>query len=51
MDLAYSEEHEQLRSTVRQFLQDHSDEASVRVWMEDRRGYDEAVWRKMATEL
>ena len=51
MELAYSEEHEQLRSTVRQFLQDHSDEASVRLWMEDGRGYDEAVWRKMAAEL
>ncbi|MFF0156513.1 acyl-CoA dehydrogenase family protein [Streptomyces sp. NPDC005263] len=51
MDLTFSEEQDELRKVVRSFLAKHSDEAQVRRLAADPRGYDEVVWRRMATEL
>ena len=51
MRLGYSEDQEELRRFVRQFLEEKSPESAVRELMETERGYDEAVWRQMATQL
>jgi len=51
MDLTFSEEQDELRKVVRSFLARHSAEADVRRLAADPRGYDRAVWRRMATEL
>ena len=44
MQFAFTEEQDQLRAFVRQFLEEKSDEATVRELMETESGYDEAVW-------
>lgn len=46
-----TDETEELRRTVRRFLEQRSNEAAVRRWMEDERGYDPAVWQQMAEQL
>ena len=51
MNFAFSEEQEELRQTVRRFLEDKSPEAEVRRLMETTEGYDEAVWKQMGQEL
>lgn len=51
MNFAFSEEQEELRSIVRQFLENKSPESAVREQMETERGYDEAVWKQMAEQL
>lgn len=51
MQFAFTEEQDQLRSFVRQFLDEKSDEAAVRALMETEQGYDEAVWSQMAEQL
>lgn len=51
MQFAFTEEQDQLRSFVRQFLDDKSDEATVRELMETEAGYDTAVWSQMAEQL
>ncbi|MBW8819179.1 MAG: acyl-CoA/acyl-ACP dehydrogenase [Streptomyces sp.] len=51
MDFAFSQEHEQLRATVRAFLAQTSPESEVRRLMDDPAGFDPGVWRRMATEL
>ena len=51
MDVTFSEEHEDLRRTVRQFMEAESNEQVVRELMETERGYDEALWTRMAQEL
>ena len=45
MNFAFSEEQEELRRIVRQFLDDKSDEQAVRALMATEKGYDDAVWR------
>jgi alkylation response protein AidB-like acyl-CoA dehydrogenase len=50
-DLVFTDEHEELRATVRAFLQEHSDESAVRAHMTTERGYDQDVWRGMAEQL
>jgi alkylation response protein AidB-like acyl-CoA dehydrogenase len=47
----FSEEHEELRRTVRSFLEKESDESRVRELMMSERGYDPALWTRMAEEL
>ncbi|WP_236792231.1 acyl-CoA dehydrogenase family protein [Amycolatopsis sp. GM8] len=44
-------EHEELRQTVRLFLQRQSPEPEVRRLMDDRAGYDAPVWARMAEEI
>lgn len=51
MNFAFSEEQDELRQTVRRFLEDKSPSAEVRRLMETTEGYDEAVWTQMAQEL
>ena len=42
MNFAFSEEQEELRRIVRQFLDDKSDEQAVRALMATEKGYDDA---------
>ncbi len=51
MNFAFSEEQEELRSIVRQFLEAKSPESAVREQMESESGYDPDVWRQMAEQL
>ncbi len=51
MNFAFSEEQEELRRFVRQFLEDKSPESAVREQMDTEKGYDEAVWNQMAEQL
>ena len=51
MNFAFSEEQEELRRFVRQFLEDKSPETAVREQMDTEKGYDDAVWNQMAEQL
>ncbi len=51
MNFAFSEEQEELRNIVRQFLEAKSPEAAVREQMDTERGYDPEVWSQMAEQL
>ena len=51
MNFAFSEEQEELRRSVRRFLEDKSPSTEVRRLMETTEGYDPAVWAQMANEL
>ena len=47
----FSDEHDELRRTVRNFLEKDSDEKRVRNLMESEQGYDPTSWSRMAEEL
>ena len=51
MNFAFSDEQEELRQTVRRFLEGKSPSAEVRRLMETSEGYDPAVWKQMGQEL
>ncbi len=51
MNFAFSEEQDELRRTVRQFLESKSPSGEVRRLMETTDGYDTAVWTQMAAEM
>jgi alkylation response protein AidB-like acyl-CoA dehydrogenase len=51
MDFAFTSEHDELRQTVRRFLEKESNEQTVRKLMETERGYDAKTWERLATEL
>ena len=51
MNFAFSEEQEELRKTVRSFLDQKSPETEVRRLMETDEGYDPAVWKQMGEQL
>jgi alkylation response protein AidB-like acyl-CoA dehydrogenase len=51
MITAPTDEQNELRSTVRRFLAEHSTEADVRAQMASDRGYDPHVWSTLATQL
>ena len=51
MNFAFSEEQDELRTSVRRFLDDKSPETEVRRLMETTDGYDPAVWAQMAEQL
>jgi len=51
MNFAFTDEQEELRKTVRAFLDSKSAESAVREQMETEQGYDEAVWRQMAEQM
>ncbi len=51
MNFGFSEEQEQLREFVRQFLENYSAETTVRELMETESGYDAATWSMMAEQL
>ncbi|MFG2969500.1 acyl-CoA dehydrogenase family protein [Streptomyces sp. NPDC048288] len=48
---AFTEEHEQLRATLRRFLADKAPSEAVRRSMESADGHDPLLWRRMADEL
>ena len=47
MQFAFTEEQDQLRGFVRQFLEEKSSEATVRELMETESGYDAEVWSQI----
>ena len=47
MNFAFTEEQEELRKTVRAFLDAKSSETAVREQMETANGFDPAVWSQM----
>ena len=51
MNFAFTEEQEELRKTVRAFLEAKSSEEAVREQMETEDGYDAAVWSQMAEQM
>jgi alkylation response protein AidB-like acyl-CoA dehydrogenase len=51
VSIVFNEEQEELRRTVRSFLEQKSPETVVRRLMETERGYDDAVWRQMGEQL
>jgi alkylation response protein AidB-like acyl-CoA dehydrogenase len=51
MNFAFSDEQEELRTSVRRFLAEKSPETEVRRLMETEDGYDPAVWSQMADQL
>jgi alkylation response protein AidB-like acyl-CoA dehydrogenase len=51
VNFAFSEEQEELRRSVRRFLEDKSPVSEVRRLMETTEGYDPKVWAQMANEL
>src|SRR2546422_6457271 len=51
MNFTFSDEQEELRRTVRRFLEEKSPSSEVRRLMETGEGFDEAVWKQMAQEL
>jgi alkylation response protein AidB-like acyl-CoA dehydrogenase len=51
VNFAFSEEQEELRKSVRRFLDEKSPVTEVRRLMETELGYDESVWKQMAEQL
>ncbi|MEN9792672.1 MAG: hypothetical protein RL330_750 [Actinomycetota bacterium] len=51
MNFAFTEEQEELRKTVRQFLEAKSSEEAVREQMETDNGFDAGVWSQMAEQM
>jgi len=51
IDFTFTDEHDELRATVRAFLEKKSDEAAVRSEMATDRGYDPGVWEQLAGEM
>ena len=51
MNFAFTEEQEELRKTVRGFLDAKSPETAVREQMETEAGYDQAVWSQMGEQM
>jgi alkylation response protein AidB-like acyl-CoA dehydrogenase len=51
MSMTFTEEQDQLRASVRRFLEQKSSPADVRRLMETDEGYDPAVWQQMAGQL
>ena len=50
-DFSFTDEHEELRATVRAFLEERSDEQAVREHMATERGFDPDVWAQLAEQL
>ena len=51
MNFAFTEEQEELRRTLRRFMEEKSPSAEVRRLMDTTEGHDEVVWKQMAQEL
>jgi alkylation response protein AidB-like acyl-CoA dehydrogenase len=51
VNFAFSAEQEELRSVVRQFLEEKAPESAVREQMESGAGFDPALWEQMAGQL
>ena len=51
MNFAFNDEQQELRRTVRSFLDQRSPESEVRRLMDTVDGYDTAVWKQMGEQL
>ena len=51
MNFAFTEEQEELRSTIRSFMEAKSPESAVREQMETDDGYDADVWKQMGEQM
>ncbi len=51
MNFAFTEDQEELRKTVRAFLEAKSPETAVREQMETEAGFDRAVWAQMGEQM
>ena len=51
MNFAFTEEQEELRKTVRSFLESKSAESAVREQMDTESGFDPAVWSQMGEQM
>jgi alkylation response protein AidB-like acyl-CoA dehydrogenase len=51
VNFAFSEDQDELRRTIRQFLESKSPSTEVRRLMDTAEGYDPAVWSQMAEQL
>ena len=51
MNFAFTEEQDELRKTVRSFLDSKSPETAVREQMETEKGFDDAVWAQMGEQM
>ena len=51
MDFAFSEEQQELASTVRSLLAKRADSAAVRAAAESEIGYDEALWQTLCEQI
>jgi alkylation response protein AidB-like acyl-CoA dehydrogenase len=51
VNFAFNEEQEELRKTVRQFLEAKSPESAVREQMDTEAGFDPAVWSQMGEQM
>ena len=51
MNFAFTEEQDELRSTIRAFMEAKSSEEAVREQMETENGYDVDVWSQMAEQM
>jgi alkylation response protein AidB-like acyl-CoA dehydrogenase len=51
MAMAFNQEQDELRKSVRRFLEQKSSSADVRRLMETDEGYDPAVWQQMSEQL
>ena len=51
MNFAFTEEQDELRKTVRAFLEAKSPESAVREQMETESGFDPAVWAQMGEQM
>ncbi len=51
MNFAFSEEQDELRKSVRRFLDEKSPVTEVRRLMETTEGFDPAVWKQMGEQL
>jgi len=51
MNFAFTEEQDELRSTIRAFLEAKSSEEAVREQMETDAGFDADVWKQMAEQM
>lgn len=47
MDFTFNDEQQQLRSTARTFLEEHSGSAGVRAAMQSEAGYESQVWKQI----
>src|SRR4051794_30259427 len=51
MNFAFTDEQDELRKTVRSFLDSKSPESAVREQMETENGFDDAVWAQMGEQM
>jgi alkylation response protein AidB-like acyl-CoA dehydrogenase len=51
IDMTFTEEHEELRATIRAFLEEVSEEQAVRDQMASERGYEPEIWQQLAEQL